>query len=57
MTSRNACLSIKRPEVRPEYEDFKLEFEIAEQCKAMRQKMQPSKSAVSRLESAKGSKH
>jgi len=57
------------PEFVAKYEQFKLEFELAEQLKAMRQKMHisltsvaermhSSKSAVSRLESAKGnSKH
>ncbi|HMT02502.1 MAG TPA: helix-turn-helix transcriptional regulator [Burkholderiales bacterium] len=61
-------LALQDPEVRAAYEEFKLEFEIAEQCKLMRQKMNisqeyvakkmhSSKSAISRLESAKGSKH
>lgn len=63
---RSAALN--DPDVRAKYEEFKLEFKIAEQCKIMRQKMHisqeavaekmhSSKSAVSRLESAKGSKH
>lgn len=57
--------ALKNPEILAEYEQFKLEFELAEQLKVMRlkmhfsqgvvaQKMHSSKSAVSRLESAKG---
>lgn len=61
--------ALKNPEVLAEYEQFKLEFELAEQLKTMRQKMKisqeavaesmhSSKSAISRLESAKsGHKH
>ncbi len=61
--------ALKNPEVLAEYEQFKLEFGLAEQLKTMRQKMKisqeavaasmhSSKSAISRLESAKnGPKH
>ena len=56
----------KDPVFVAEYEQYKLEFELAEQLKDMRkkmkisqetvaEKMRSSKSAVSRLESAKGS--
>jgi|APCry1669189844_1035258.scaffolds.fasta_scaffold151082_1 predicted transcriptional regulator len=57
--------ALKSPAVLAEYEQFKLEYELAEQLKSMRlkmhfsqevvaQKMHSSKSAVSRLEAAKG---
>ncbi|MCC2624624.1 MAG: DNA-binding protein [Burkholderiales bacterium] len=61
--------ALKNPEILAEYEQFKLEFELAEQLKNICQKMKisqeavadnmhSSKSAVSRLKSAKsGPKH
>jgi predicted transcriptional regulator len=59
--------SFKNTNLIEEYNEFKLEFEIAEQLKAMREekhislttvaeKMHSSKSAISRLESTNGGK-
>ena len=60
--------AFRDPEILAEYEEFKLEFELAEQLKSARKqrhfsqqmiadKMHSSKSAVSRLEAAGGSKN